>query len=70
MPQAQSVVLNVYNLKGQLVKKLIDATMPAGPTMISWDGTDDNGNTVSSGIYSYRLQSGGKNITRKMMLMK
>ena len=70
LPQAQSVVLNVYNLKGQLVKKLIDATMPAGPTMISWDGTDDNGNTVSSGIYSYRLQSGGKNITRKMMLMK
>lgn len=70
LPKTQAVKLNVYNLKGQLVKKLLDADLPAGKTMISWDGTDDNGNTVSSGIYSYRLQSGGEHITRKMMLMK
>ncbi len=70
LPQAQAAQISIYNLKGQLVKKLLDANLPAGKNMITWDGTDDNGKTVSSGIYSYRLQSGGKNITRKMMLMK
>ena len=70
LPKTQAVKLSIYNLKGQLVKKLLDANLPAGQNLISWDGTDDNGNTVSSGIYNYRLQSGGMNITRKMMLMK
>ncbi len=70
LPQAQAVKLSVYNLKGQLVKNLLDADLPAGYNAINWNGTDDKGNTVSSGIYTYRLQSGGKQITRKMMLMK
>jgi len=70
LPLAQAARINIYNLKGQLVKKLLDAKLPAGTNTISWDGRDDNGKPVSSGIYSYRLQSGGINITRKMMLMK
>ena len=70
LPANQAARINIYNLKGQLVKKLLDVELPAGQNMISWDGRDDNGNLVSSGIYSYRLQSGGINITRKMMLMK
>ena len=70
LPLAQAARINIYNLKGQLVKKLLDANLPAGQNLINWDGRDDNGKPVSSGIYSYRLQSGGINITRKMMLMK
>lgn len=70
LPKTQAAQLSIYNLKGQLVKRLIDATLPAGENTISWDGTDARGNVVSSGIYSYRLLSEGKSISRKMLLMK
>jgi len=70
LPKAQAAQLSIYNLKGQLIKRLIDTTLPAGKNTISWDGTDERGKAVSSGIYSYRLLSEGKSIVRKMLLMK
>lgn len=70
LPTAQAAQLSIYNLKGQMVKRLLDTTLPAGQTTICWDGKDERGNAVSSGIYSYRLHSEGKSITRKMLLMK
>jgi hypothetical protein len=70
LPKAQPAQLSVYNLKGQLIKRLLDANLPAGQNTVSWDGTDDRGTAVSSGIYSYRLYSDGKSITRKMLMMK
>ena len=70
LPKAQTAQLSIYNLKGQIVKRLLNAPLPAGQTTVSWDGTDERGNAVSSGIYSYRLLSEGHSITRKMLLMK
>jgi hypothetical protein len=70
LPTAQHARLSVYNMKGQLVRTLINAEVPAGQTTITWDGTDNRGNTVATGIYSYRLQSKGSSLSRKMMLMK
>lgn len=70
LPKTQATQLSIYNVKGQLVKKLVDATLPAGEHTISWDGTDERGMAVASGIYSYRLFSEGKNISHKMVLMK
>jgi flagellar hook assembly protein FlgD len=44
--------------------------MSAGKHQIVWDGTDDRGNAISSGVYFYRLIVGGTSRTRKMLLMK
>ncbi len=64
------VDLAIYNLLGQSIRTLINANMQAGDHETVWDGTDDNGMPVSSGVYFYRLQAGSFSKTMKMMLMK
>jgi choice-of-anchor B domain-containing protein len=51
VPSPQYVVLRVFNIKGQLVTTLVDEEQGAGYKSIIWDGTNDNGDTVSSGVY-------------------
>jgi hypothetical protein len=70
LPQNGEVKLDVFNLKGQRVRRLIDSSLTLGEHSINFDGLDDHGRPVASGIYFYRLQHHGKTITRKMMLMK
>jgi hypothetical protein len=70
LKQPSKIELRVYNLKGQLVKKLFSEAKPAGAHSIIWDGTDDNNRTVSSGIYTYKLSSGKFSTTKKMILLK
>ncbi len=62
--------LAIYNLKGQLVKTLVDGYLQAGETKLEWNGTDNNGNAVSSGLFFYRLEMNGYQQTQKMLLMK
>ena len=64
------VNLEIYNQKGQKVRTLLSDTMPAGEHRIHWNGTDDNGRNVASGLYLYRMKSGKYSSTRKMILMK
>ncbi|MBW6513444.1 MAG: carboxypeptidase regulatory-like domain-containing protein [Candidatus Syntrophosphaera sp.] len=66
----QTAHLRIYNAKGQLVKTLLSGIQPAGVQNLVWDGRDDFGKPVSSGIYLYRLESGGESLTRKMILLK
>ncbi|MFC1887895.1 T9SS type A sorting domain-containing protein [Candidatus Cloacimonadota bacterium] len=68
--EENNVKLQVYNLKGQLVKNLISEFQERGTYKTNWDGKDDNNNDVSSGIYLYRLTSGKSSETRKMVLLK
>ena len=70
MPKAGNARLDVYNVKGQLVKTLFNGTAPYGKTSKVWNGTDNNGKAVTSGVYFYRLSTDNGNETRKMMLMK
>ncbi len=65
-----NVNLDIYNQKGQKVRTLLSDTMPAGEHRIHWNGTDDNGHNVASGLYLYRMKSGKYSSTRKMILMK
>lgn len=67
---AGSVKLNVYNLKGQLVRSLVNDIRPAGSYKIVWDGKDTRGKAVAGGIYLYRIESPGFNQTRKAIMMK
>lgn len=64
------VELGIYDIVGRKVATLVDGTMPAGAHQIVWDGIDDSGNPVSSGVYFYRLESGGENLTMRMVLLK
>jgi hypothetical protein len=64
------VQIVVYNMLGQPVRFLVDADQPAGEYEIVWDATDDNGKSVASGIYYYRIVAGEYIATRKMMLLK
>jgi len=67
---SQPVSINVYNTKGQLVKTLVRETKQAGVHQIVWDGSDNHGNHVSSGVYFYRMTAGNYSATSKMILMK
>jgi hypothetical protein len=62
--------LCIYNMKGELIRKLIDTPMPAGYHSIRFDGKDMQGKPLGSGTYFYRLNSAEQKITRKMVLMK
>jgi len=62
--------LSIFNLKGQLVKHLVDANHTAGEHHVSWDGTDANGHPVSSGIYFYQMKTPNFSSSRKMILSK
>jgi hypothetical protein len=62
--------LSIYNLKGQLVKTLIDKEMPSGTHKIVWNGRDASNRSVASGIYLYRLESKNFSQTKRAILMK
>ncbi|MDA3814292.1 MAG: C25 family cysteine peptidase [Candidatus Cloacimonetes bacterium] len=65
------VELFVYNIKGQLVKELVNSSMNSGEHNIVWNGKDSYGKKVSSGLYFYKLKVNNKTIdTKKMMLLK
>jgi len=68
--KSEHVRLNVYDLRGALVKTLVDEISSPGIHSVVWDGTDDNGNKVSSGVYIYRLQSAKLTKARKMLLLR
>ena len=70
LPEAGQVKLEIYNIKGQKVKTLLDCYMSPGRSEMLWNSKDDNGKRVSSGVYFYRLQTPKKNITKKMLLLK
>ena len=62
--------LDVYNLKGQRVRSLMDELLPAGKHQAIWDGKDDMGSMVSSGVYLYKLSTTKTSQMGKMLLMK
>ncbi len=65
------VTLEIFNIKGQKVKTIpIVTPSPAHTLSVTWNGTDDSGKPVNSGVYLYKLRINNKIITRKMLLLK
>lgn len=62
--------LKIYNVLGRKVRTLVDEPQKAGSYQVSWDGKDDRGNDVSSGIYFYTFTAGDYSNTRKMTFLK
>ena len=68
--QSVFVSLRIYNLLGQGIRTLVNETQNSGRHSVTWDGKDDKGRVVSSGIYFYRLEVGDSKLTRRMVLIK
>ena len=70
MPSAGDVMLAIYDVRGALVRTLAQGNKPAGPHITRWDGRDERGRAVASGVYFARLELGRATITRKLTLLK
>jgi subtilisin family serine protease len=70
VPRDAQVTLEVYNIRGQKVKTLVNGTKSAGSYLVIWDGTNSNGDVVSSGVYFYNLSIGVERVTKKMTFLK
>lgn len=62
--------LRVYDVRGRLVRRLLDSYVAAGRKSVSWDGRDDAGRPVASGTYFLRLEAGGRFLSRTVNLLK
>ncbi len=64
------VTLQIFNIKGQKVKILVNENLDIGKHTITWSGTDDNNRSVSSGIYFYQMKTADYSSTKKMLMLK
>lgn len=70
LPRACQTEMTIINVVGQKVKTLVDAIQPQGFHTILWDGADQRGASVASGVYFCRIRAGDREISRKMVLLK
>jgi hypothetical protein len=70
LPVSGHVRLSIYNSLGQAVRLLVDYTQPAAYHQVVWDGRDNGGNMMPSGIYFYRLETSKFTSIKKMVMMK
>jgi hypothetical protein len=68
--EKQHVEVTVYDIRGRRVSALIKSELEPGSYKLHWDGRDDRGSKVSSGIYLYTLRAGERIFTRKMTVIK
>jgi hypothetical protein len=69
-PAAGRVSFRIYDVRGRLVRTLLDDTRPAGAASIDWDGTDDVGSRVAAGMYFYRGEVAGERFDQKLVMVK
>ena len=70
LPRAMQVDLQVFNIYGQQVASALHAKLQMGVHTVTWDGTDQVGTAVASGVYFYRLNADGFSSTKKMLLLR
>jgi flagellar hook assembly protein FlgD len=70
IPETDLVTINIYNIKGQMARQLLNEKVEAGIHQITWDGRDQQNKLLPSGIYFYRLNVADYEITKRMILLK
>jgi len=70
VPDPASVTLEILDLRGRRVRELLEGPLAAGYHTVPWDGTDDAGVAVASGVYLYRLRVGAEERVRRMLLVR
>jgi flagellar hook assembly protein FlgD len=68
--QESDITLTIFNMLGQEVKELTSGFKPVGKYTVQWNGKDNLGRSVSTGVYLYSLNNGTQVLTKKMVLMK
>jgi hypothetical protein len=67
---SMDVSIELFNIRGQRVRNLLNENLGRGEHRIIWNGTDDSGRSMSSGMYFYRITAGEFQETRRILLMK
>jgi hypothetical protein len=70
LPTSTHVTITIYNTNGQEIKTLVSQDMKAGYHVIAWDGTNNAGQNVTSGLYFYQMKAGSFSDMKKMMLVR
>jgi hypothetical protein len=70
LPVASEVRLTIFNALGQEIRTLVNGRQSPGQKSVVWDGKNDRGQAVNSGIYFYTLKAGERVQTKKMLLMR
>lgn len=70
LAQDRKASLEIYNVLGQRVKTLLSGQLPAGNHTVKWNGCDEEGRKVSSGVYVYRLNTGDRTLTRRLTVIR
>ena len=70
VPRRSRVLLKIFNAAGQEMRTLVDEEQPEGKYKVQWDGRDNNGRRVVTGVYLYKLNVQGVTQTKKMLLLK
>ena len=68
--EAKNVIIEIFNISGERIIRLINEAHQPGEYEIYWDGRDDNSQEVTSGVYIYRIWTGENTISKKMMHLK
>jgi hypothetical protein len=70
LPREAPVELDIYNLRGQLVRSLVQGIVPAGEHIVNWDGNDERGQMTASGLYICRLRTADLSLSEKVVLLR
>ncbi|MFQ5652442.1 MAG: FlgD immunoglobulin-like domain containing protein [bacterium] len=70
VPEAGDVTLSIYDIGGRQIRNLVRGRMSAGQHKVAWDGRDDAGRTVASGMFLYELEAGAFRQVRKLLLLR
>lgn len=70
LPQQSSISITIYNISGQEVRKLLSEFKEPGTYKVEWDGKDNNGRAVSSGVYFYQMMAGGYKGVKRSVFRK
>jgi tetratricopeptide (TPR) repeat protein len=70
LSSAAAVSVSIYNIKGQKIKDLFSDHLPTGEHSVVWNGRDNRGRSVASGVYFYRITTGNDTTVKKMLLLK
>jgi flagellar hook assembly protein FlgD len=70
LPEPGDLRATIYDVAGRAVRTFFRGQAPAGENAITWNGLDDGGRPLPSGIYYYRIEAGGQSATRKLVLAR
>jgi len=70
LPRAGHMKLRIFDIRGRVVRTLIDGRAEAGDGLVIWKGRDDSGRQLADGVYFYRIEHGGESLTHKLLLVR